>query len=191
MQEFEDQKVEQVDSNITVVQKLLVLAQNQDYITNIVTNADSTVWKLTFASHPDNPEIITFGKNGEDGHTPEVTVAYDPITEKWFWVIDGERTSMEVTGQDGGEVTIEDMRAVVPIFRVDPSTGYWLYSTDQGKTWDYVPSENGKPVSADGKDGENDKWIKSVTISEDGKWVTIEIWQPDGTSTPIVFPYRV
>lgn len=190
MQELEGQKIEKLDSNITVVQKLIVLAEEQDYITNIVPNADSTVWTLTFASHPDHPEVVAYGKDGKDGHTPEVTVAYDPVKGKWFWVIDGEPTSMEAKGQDGHEMTVEEMKAVVPLFRVNDQ-GNWEMSTDQGKTWTPVTDSYGKAVSAKGKNGEEDKWIESVSISPDGKTVTIIIKQPDGKTYSLSFPYRL
>lgn len=133
------------------------------------------------------------GNDGKDGEAPTISVRQDPRDGNYYWVIDGEWLTapdgnrVRVNGKDGKDGEDgkngkdgKDGSNTAPIININDE-GYWIVSTDDGDTWDYLTDSKGNPIKAtgndgkDGKDGKNgqngtngkDPIISSVTIKLD------------------------
>lgn len=116
-----------------------------------------------------NLPICAVGKNGEDGHTPEITIQqYTDGLYYWVkdgvWIIDENGKKIQAVGIDGKD----GIDAIAPQLKIED--GRWMLSTDEGKTW----TDIGQATGNDGKDGEDgDSFFQSVT--EDEECVTLTL----------------
>jgi hypothetical protein len=198
---LEDSDLLQLDANMKILQHLVTVAENLNYITKIEENEDGS-FTIVFHLEPEKEYIVRSGDkgaNGDNGTEVKVGVVQD-ADGNWYWTINGAKTNMPVEAVDGKDGTDGNdgldrakENTTIPLFRVNED-GNWEYSLDNGKTWSLYLDDYGKPVAANGKNGAQDKYFKSVTISPDRTYVIFEQW--DGTtfevpisSTSMTAPY--
>ena len=174
---LEDSALVDLNKDLLVLQNLVQVVEGLDFVSSLEKNEDGT-YSISFASNPDKVYTLANGRDGdkgEAGSSVEVGVVQDPTTGVWYWTINGKQTTMPVEAKDGTDgKNGQDASAadvVVPLFTID-NDGNWLYSLDNGKTWNIYLDDNGDPVSANGKDGNPDKVFSSVSLSEDGSTAT-------------------
>ena len=174
-----EQLCQEMNSNISSLQKIVTAMQTGDYITSVkpITEGGKTVgYTISFAKG--NPIDIYHGqdgadgkdgkdgvdgndgKDGADGHTPVIGVKQD-TDGIWYWTIDGEWLldvnghKVKAVGTDGkdGVDGKDGQDGADGKDGVTPQLkiedGYWFVSTDNGQTW----TKLGKATGEDGKDG--------------------------------------
>lgn len=167
---------EQTNANITSLQKLL---NSSDYITAVtpLTENNKEIGYTLYFLHSD-PIIIyhgekgdkgdkgdpgeqgrpgTDGEDGASGDTPIIGVAQENSVYYWTvngdWLLDDNGKKMPVSGTNGEEFT-------VPQVRINKQTNEWEISNDGGITWE------GTDTQATG-----DSFFKKVEIEEDKNYV--------------------
>lgn len=170
---LEDSALVDLNKDLLVLQNLVKVIEGLDFVSSLKQNADGT-YSISFASNPDKVYTLASGRNGDkgqDGSSVKVGVVQDPQTGIWYWTINGQQTTMPVEGKDGKDgrngLDATSTNAIVPIFIID-NNGNWMYSLDNGQTWNPYLDDNGNPVSADGKNGNPDKVFREVSVSDDG-----------------------
>lgn len=168
-----EELVEQVNEDLESMQVLLAAIEAGDYITGVRETDDGYVINFKKAG----PVYIHDGQDGRDGQDakmPDIDVAQDEAGN-FYWTVDGE----PVTGPDGKPVRVngrdgkdgkDGKDAVQPELRINPETGYWEVSVDDGQTW--MPTG----TSAQGKDGKDgNEFFVSVNyeVTADGEFMTI------------------
>ena len=111
--------------------------------------------------------------NGKSGKTPDIGVT--ELNGKLYWTIDGvllrdaDKNPIIAKAQDGRD-------GATPRLQVDKD-GYWMMSSDDGKTWIYVKDKEGNNVRAKGRDATETLSITetdaAVIIKFGGKTYTI------------------
>lgn len=181
-----DELCEEMNTNISSLQKMVDVLRTADYIESIVPiveNGEEIGFVITFTES--GSVTIYHGKDGvdgapgKDGHIPVVGVRQgeDGV---WFWTIDGNW----MLDSDGNKIPSE---GVLPQLKVEDE--YWHVSYDNGKTWTRL----GKAVGEDGVDGDpgadgepgkdGDAMFSSVTVGS----TEVEFVLADGTTFIIPF----
>ena len=181
-----DELCEEMNTNISSLQKMVDVLRTADYIESIVPiveNGEEIGFVITFTES--GSVTIYHGKDGvdgapgKDGHVPVVGVRQgeDGV---WFWTIDGNW----MLDSDGNKIPSE---GVLPQLKVEDK--YWHVSYDNGKTWTRL----GKAVGEDGVDGapgadgepgkDGDAMFSSVTVGS----TEVEFVLADGTTFIIPF----
>ena len=181
-----DELCEEMNTNISSLQKMVDVLRTADYIESIVPiveNGEEIGFVITFTES--GSVTIYHGKDGvdgapgKDGHVPVVGVRQgeDGV---WFWTIDGNW----MLDSDGNKIPSE---GVLPQLKVEDE--YWHVSYDNGKTWTRL----GKAVGEDGVDGapgadgepgkDGDAMFSSVTVGS----TEVEFVLADGTTFIIPF----
>ena len=174
-----EELVKRVNTNLDALSVIVTVMEDGDYITNV--RETEYGYLINFANN--GPIQIYDGKdglNGKDAEVPDITVVKDPTDGNWYWqlngtwlVIDGNK--VRANGKDGKD----GKDAVSPQVRINPETGIWEISTDEGQTW---TSTGTSAKGRDGRDGENGKNGKDgnqyiadfrYQIGADGSFVVI------------------
>ena len=138
-----EELVKRVNTNLEALSVIVSAMEDGDYITNV--------------RETEYGYLINFEKNGPiqiyDGK--DITVVKDPTDGNWYWQLNG--TWLLVDGdrvRANGKDCKDGKDAVSPQVRINPETGFWEISTDDGQTW----TSTGTPASGrDGRDGEDGK----------------------------------
>ena len=167
------------NTELTALNEIIAVIENNGYVTNVVRNADGTT-TITFSTGRE--VTLRDGRQGVDGkdgeeYTMLISVAQD-TDGKWYWtqngewILDGYGQKMPAGAVDGhdGKSAAENL-AIVPLMRINPDPRNWEISTDGGNTW----TDTG--VCADGKDGKDgqdgqDDLFQQIITSEDGTTLT-------------------
>lgn len=192
----------EMNTNITSLQKIVEALQENDYITGVTPlfeNGTQIGYTITFKKS--GPIVIYHGKDGmdgKDGYSPKIGVAKD-ADGIYYWTLDGEwllddnGNKIKAEGKDGkdgndgssGEAGSgkDGEDGITPELKIED--GYWYVSYDNGETWRKLgkaTGENGK----DGQPGENgDSFFKNVDTSNpdyiifvlvDGTEIKIPTW---------------
>ena len=194
----------EMNTNITALQKLVAAVENRDYITSCTPYMEDGVqlgYTINFAKG--NPIVIYYGKDGADGqdgkdgadgkdgidgYTPVIGVRQDS-DGIYYWTLDGDwllddnGNKIKAQGIDGndGQDGKDGADGITPQLKIEGE--YWYISYDNGKCW----SQLGKATGEDGKDGQNgqdgkdgkdgDSFFKSVTQDEENVYFELA----DGT----------
>lgn len=161
----------QTNTNLEALKVLVEAIDKRDYITDVtpLTENGSVVgYTIKFAKS--NPVVIYNGKDGKDGHTPQIAVKRD-TDGLYYWtldgefiVVDGQKIKAQATdGKDGAD----GKDAITPQLKIEED--YWWISYDNGSTW----SQLGKATGEDGKDNQG------ITVNQDGEFVYFTL--ADGT----------
>lgn len=139
---------------------------------------------------------IKNGKNGEDAQFPTI-VPKQSNDGGWYWVIvrpDG--TEDPITDQNGKVVIVaqDGEDAVAPKVRINPTTGEWETSVDNGKTWQttHVKAEGEKgdtgPKGEKGEKGANaETAIVSIEVIETTQGTRLRLTTAGGNTYILPF----
>ena len=171
----------EINTNLKALQDLAKAIEDGDYITNITKTTDGYV--INFKKN--EPVYIIDGKDGKDAQAPDISIAQDPTTGEWYWVLNGDwllvdGQKIRANGKDGKD----GKDAIAPQVRINPDTGLWELSTDGGYTW--IPT--GTPAIAKGKDGKDgNQFIKSVMYyaDEKGEYLVITLMSGQELKIPV------
>lgn len=168
------------NSTIEALQGLIAAEQGRTYVTGY--KATDYGYDLSMS---DGTTISL--KNGRNGKTPAIGVT--EMNGSLYWTIDGE----PMRDADGNPIKAkaQDGKAgATPQMRID-SEGYWMVSTDGGKTWTHVRDEKNQKVRAKGLDATDTLKITetdaAIVIAFGGKTYTISKTAGGGSGTPGVF----
>lgn len=183
---FETLKAQCDRMNTTIESMATILALVRDSVAkvdyvkgvdDIVEGEDTIGYVIHFFYSGD--KYIYHGTNGQDGYTPEITVAKDSLGN-WCWQLDGEWVldsdgqKLQAAGQDG-----ED--AITPQFSVE--AGYWNVSYDGGQTWTQL-------CQATGDKGEKgDAFFDSVDYTTSDNYVIFTLSNGDTFKLPTWFAF--
>jgi hypothetical protein len=149
---------ETVNSNITALQNIVEVLQNDYYVTGITSFSYPKPGGYVI-SFTNNGSITIFngrdgqdgkdgadGVNGKDGKSPQISVQQD-TDGVYYWTLNGEWITVDgnklrVTGENGTD-------GKNPQIRVNSYTNIWEVSYDNGFTWSSLG------VAATGADGQN------------------------------------
>lgn len=112
----------QMNTNISSMQAILNVVQQQDYITGITPMEENAViigYIITFAK---NKSITIY--NGKNGSSLSAKKGIDGI---YYWELNGSW----LLDNDGKQMKVS---GVTPQLKIED--GHWLVSVDEGKTWD-------------------------------------------------------
>ena len=148
------------DANLTIknLQMLVEAQENKVSIISYDALSDGSGYVLEMS---DGTEITL--KNGSDGKSP--TIGVEELDGVLYWTINGEimrdadGNGIKAEGIDGED----GATGQTPQIRVNVE-GNWEISLDNGKTWQAILDEDGKPVKAIGSDAEIDL---TITETED------------------------
>jgi len=170
-----------VNSNITSLQSVITALENNDCVTAYTELADGSGYTLTFKKGG----TVTI-KNGEDGHTPAISVKQGE-DGNYYWTLDGEYLTgadggkLAVTGNDGSDGS-DGKDAIAPQVKIG-NDNCWYISTDGGTTWTSTgvkATGNDGTDGTDGSDGsDGDSFFKDVY--EDTQYNVIVFELTDGT----------
>ncbi len=153
-----EQQCQMLNGNISALQALVAAVQGRDCVVGVSDLSDGTGYSITFASG----RTITLrnGKDGQDGHTPVVSVRKDSDGVYYWtidgeWLIDGSGKKIRTQGIDGAD-------GIAPKMKIED--GWWFVSYDDGKNWT-------KLYKATGENG--DSFFSSVT--DNGETVTVKL----------------
>lgn len=192
----------EMNTNITSLQKIVEALQENDYITGVtplLENGAQIGYTITFKKS--GPIVIYHGKDGadgndgKDGYSPKIGVTKD-ADGIYYWTLDGEwllddnGKKIKAEGKDGkdgnggssGEAGSgkDGEDGITPELKIED--GYWYVSYDNGETWRKLgkaTGENGK----DGQPGENgDSFFKNVDASSSDYIIFVLV---DGTEIKI------
>ena len=193
-----DQRVtalEGLNDDIEAIKEIVDAQKQAGYITGVTETADGYQFTMS------NGKVInvrngrdgrdgTNGTNGQDGHTPVIGVTQN-TDGNWYWTVDGEYLldgsgnkvrANGIDGQNGtngtngqnGENGQNGQDGVTPQLRINPTTGMWEVSLDNGATWTSLG------VKAQGEKGEDgDAFFQGVVVGETEVTFTLA----DGTTT--------
>ena len=144
-----------MNTNIASLQSIVEALQNNDYIVSCTPLMEDSVqvgYTITFAKS--GSIVIYHGRDGVDGHSPQIGAKRDSDGEV-YWTLDGEWLTDDVTPQ----LKIED--------------GYWYISYNGGSSWEQLGKATGEDGvdGADGQDG--DAFFSEVSQDEDYVYLTL------------------
>lgn len=161
---------DQINTNITSLQAIVITLQNNDYITNIapiISGNEEIGYTITFAK---SGSITIYhgrnGENGEDGNSPVIGVKEDS-DGKYYWTLDGEwlkdanGNKIPVSGNNGKD-------GITPQIKVE--NGYWYVSYDNGATWKQLHKAT---EDNEAGDDTNSNIISDITQDEDFAYITL------------------
>ena len=188
----------QMNTNITSLQTIIIALQNNDYVTNIAPIKEGSKeigYTINFAKSGSitiyhgldgkDGENGKDGINGQDGDASVISVKQD-TDGTWYWTLNGvwlfdeSGNKIPTTGQSGkdGKDGENGTDGITPQLKIEDS--YWLISYDNGQTWDRL----GKAVGEDGKAG--DSFFKSVIQDDENVYITLA----DGTEFILTKTHR-
>lgn len=181
----------QMNTNITSLQTIIIALQRNDYVVNIApimegnkeigyTIIFSKSGSITIYHGKDgengkdgvNGADGKDGQDGKDGYSPKIGVKQH-TDGKYYWTLDGNwilddnSNMISVTGEDGkdGANGKDGKDGITPQLKIED--GYWYLSYDNGATWQKL----GKATGNNGLDGlpgeDGDSIIDSITQDED------------------------
>ncbi|CDC63967.1 bNR/Asp-box repeat protein [Bacteroides sp. CAG:770] len=181
----------QMNTNITSLQTIIIALQRNDYVVNIApimegnkeigyTLIFSKSGSITIYHGKDgengkdgvNGADGKDGQDGKDGYSPKIGVKQH-TDGKYYWTLDGNwilddnSNMISVTGEDGkdGANGKDGKDGITPQLKIED--GYWYLSYDNGATWQKL----GKATGNNGLDGlpgeDGDSIIDSITQDED------------------------
>lgn len=188
-------KLEGLNDDIEAIKEIVDAQKQAGYITGVTETADGYQFTMS------NGKVINVrngrdgqdgqdGQNGQDGHTPVIGVTQD-TDGNWYWTVDGEflldgsGNKVRANGIDGqngtngtngqnGENGQNGQDGITPQLRINPTTGMWEVSLDNGATWTSLG------VKAQGDKGDKgDAFFQSVVVGEAEVTFTLA----DGTTT--------
>ena len=175
----------QMNTNLTSLQTIIIALQNNDYFTNVAPikeGAKEIGYTITFAK---SGSITIYhgqdgadGKDGKDGYTPKIGVKQHTDGNYYWtldgnWLLDGTGNMIPTTGENGkdganGVDGKDGQDGVTPQLKIED--GYWYLSYDNGVTWKQL----GKATGNNGIDGEDgDSIIDSITQDEDNVYFNL------------------
>ncbi len=189
--------IKQANDDLATMEAFLAAIEDGDYITGVKDTDDGYVINFKKAG-PMYIHDGKDGKDGKDAQMPDVDVVKGE-DGNFYWVIDGvvlkgpDGNPVRVNGKDGkdgrdgvdgkdgidgkdgvdgkdGKDGADGKDAVQPELRINPETGYWEVSVDDGQTW--MPtgtSAQGK----DGKDGNEFFYSVNYEVTAEGEFMTI------------------
>lgn len=176
-----------INSNITSLQTIVNVVQNQDCITGLeVVYADDGTTEIGYTINFKQAPAITIyhgetGKDGIDGHTPIIGVkkADDGIS---YWTLDDEWI-IDSNGEKVCAIGIQGEAGIAPQFKIERNPlmnniPYWYISYDNRATWTALYQATGEN-GTNGKDG--DSLFESVELSENGVKLIITMNDSDKT----------
>ena len=138
------------------------LHSKANWITGVVEEAGG--WRISFNNQPD--VVIAHGKDGQDGHVPQISIAEDDLG-RLCWKVDG--AFVTVDGVPVFAEAVDGKPALIPSFRINIETREWEINYK-------APYENeadwkSTGVVADGKPGKpggdpNTYIFKSVAVDK-------------------------
>ncbi|MDY3769069.1 MAG: leucine-rich repeat protein [Sphaerochaetaceae bacterium] len=180
----------QMNTNITSLQTIIIALQGNDYVVNIapIKEGDKEIgYTITFAK---SGSITIYhgkdgkngqdgadgkdGQNGKDGYTPIIGVKQH-TDGKYYWTLDGKwllddsGNMIPTTGEDGQDGT-DGKDGITPQFKIED--GYWYLSYDNGASWQKLDKATGNNGCADGYN-----IIDSITQNDDNVYFNLT----DGT----------
>ena len=199
-----DQRVtalEGLNEDIEAIKEIVDAQKQAGYITGVTETADGYQFTMSngkvinVRDGKDGKDGTngTNGTNGQDGHTPVIGVTQD-TDGNWYWTVDGEYLldaagnkvrANGIDGQNGtngtngqngenGQNGQNGQDGVTPQIRINPTTGMWEVSYDNGATWTSLG------VKAQGDKGDDgDAFFQSVVVGEAEVTFTLA----DGTTT--------
>ena len=158
---------DQINTNITSLQAIVIALQNNDYITNvapIISGNEEIGYTITFAKS--GSITIYHGQDGENGNSPVIGIKED-TDGKYYWTLDGEwlkdanGNKIPASGENGKD-------GVTPQIKVE--NDYWYVSYDNGATWKQLYK-----VAAGGGAGNNtsSNIISNITQDENFAYITL------------------
>lgn len=188
----------QMNTNITSLQTIIIALQSNDYVVNIAPIKEGNKeigYTITFAKsgsitiyHGQDGKNGQDGADGKDGYTPKIGVRQH-TDGKYYWTLDGDwllddKGNMIPTagedGQNGADGTDgkDGQDGITPQLKIED--GYWYLSYDNGMSWQKLGKATGNNGldGANGADGEDgDSFLES--IEQDDKNVYLKLC--DGT----------
>lgn len=167
-------RIEQMNSSLTDLQKLVFAMQNGVYITSVVQLSGEEAGYLITLSNGENLTVRD-GRDGKDGTTPAIGVKRGD-DGACYWTVNGEF----LTDEDGKPVRAD---GAIPLF--DIRDNCWYISLDGGVHWENLGPANG----SDGLPGApGDQLFRQVDytpgenivtfILSDGTSITLPCYQP-------------
>jgi len=185
--------VKKINTDLKSLHKLLDAMADGDAITNVTDTEDGCI--VTFKDA--GAVVIHDGRNGTDGQdavAPTISLAQDPDDGKYYWVLDGQPILDEngnkvcASGKDGEKGA--DGKA--PRVRINPDTGEWELSLDDGASWIGTGTN---AEAKDGKDGEKGAdgscVFESVQAFQDADGVKYVVFTMKDTGLVIKVPMYV
>lgn len=194
----------QMNTNITSLQTIIIALQGNDYVVNIapIKEGDKEIgYTITFAK---SGSITIYhgkdgkngqdgadgkdGQNGKDGYTPIIGVKQH-TDGKYYWTLDGDwlhdadGNMIPTTGENGqdgtnggnGQNGVDGKDGTTPKLKIEEN--YWYISYDNGSNWQKL----GRATGENGKDGADGSNI-SITQDKDNCYITL----PDGSVITLV-----
>ena len=143
-----EELVNTINTNIEALRIIVSAMEDADYITGVRETEEGCV--INFANA--GPVYIHNGTDGKDAEMPNIGVDQG-ADGNYYWMINGVLVKtpygdpIRVNGKPGKD----GKDAISPKVRINPTTGEWEVSVDDGNTW--TPTG----TSAKGKDGTNGK----------------------------------
>ena len=169
----------QMNTNIASLQSIVEALQNNDYIVSCTPLMEDSVqvgYTITFAKS--GSIVIYHGRDGVDGHSPQIGAKRDSDGEV-YWTLDGEwltddsGSKIPVHGRDGqdGQNGADGADGVTPQLKIED--GYWYISYNGGGSWEQLGKATGEDGvdGADGQDG--DAFFSEVSQDEDYVYLTL------------------
>lgn len=173
-----EETVKNAQENILLLQKLVLAAQDLNYISSIeqVTDDAGKVIGYTITFGDGYKTTIYNGEKGENGPVP--SIVFDEEDGNYYWVVyyDGQTEPTYLLDNEGNRIKANGTDAVAPQVKIDPETKHWLISTDGGQTW----KDTG--VVSEGKDG--DAYFQDVTVDE--SYVTFTLMNGTVITLPVM-----
>ncbi len=180
-----------MNTNIASLQSIVEALQNNDYIVSCTPLMEDSVqvgYTITFAKS--GSIVIYHGRDGVDGHSPQIGAKRDSDGEV-YWTLDGEwltddsGSKIPVHGRDGqdgqdgqngadgadGADGQDGTDGVTPQLKIED--GYWYISYNGGSSWEQLGKATGEDGvdGADGQDG--DAFFSEVSQDEDYVYLTL------------------
>ena len=144
------EQVEKMNSQLNSLQAIMqAITENAliEKVTPVKENGVEIGYVIEFSNGTDI--TVYHGKNGQDGHSPVVSVKADS-DGIWYWTLDGE-WMLDENGKKIQAAAENGKDAISPQLKVEG--GFWYISTDNGQTWKETGVQATGDKGKDGKDG--------------------------------------
>ena len=162
-----EELVNTINTNIEALRIIVSAMEDADYITGVRETVDGYV--INFANA--GPVYIHNGTDGKDAEMPNIDVDQG-ADGNYYWMINGVLVKtpygdpIRVNGKPGKD----GKDAVSPKVRINPTTGEWEVSVDDGNTWTQTGTSAKGKDGTNGKDGKDgNKVVLSVTFEANGE----------------------
>lgn len=177
-----EEKCRKINEEISSIQSIIKAIQQNEFVTDVKEiheGGKSVGYEIHFSES--GPVILYHGKDGEDGHVPQLSVRQD-TDGVWYWTVDGEWV---LDGQ-GNKISTIGRDDLIPKMKIQDD--YWYISYDDGETWtklNEAVGENG----ADGADGTS--FFKEISHDDEYVYVTLidgtALKMPKASALDVVF----